>query len=175
VAFRADRRRNLLAVAPLLAGHAGMVGSVMSGSAFLGSQSSGVAPAAQLSIFLGPRQPYAPSLEGHEQVMEMLLDPRVDVAQASHALGDTARFGSTSIQRIWANRLIARTGMEVPAAGGPAAAEAAAARGRRGEARAVGACSERSPRPSPSARQTILFMRQVLLRGRCGLLRRLRS
>ena len=110
VVLRVDRERGWLATVPTMAAHAGMVGSVMAGSSFLGSKADGVAPAAQVAIFMAPQAPEAPTFEGHEQMIGMLLDPRVDVAQASYAVGDTARFGAASIQSIWADRIIAANG-----------------------------------------------------------------
>jgi hypothetical protein len=82
----------------------------MAGSRFMGSNADGVAPAVQLAIFLASRQSHALGYQSHEQVLEMLSDPSVDVAQASVSVGDTSRFGTASIQRLWANRLIAASG-----------------------------------------------------------------
>lgn len=126
--FGADRKRGWLAVVPTMAAHAGMVGSVMAGSGFLGSKANGVAPAAQIAIYMAPSLKGAPGLDGHEQMIQMLLDPRVDVAQASYALGDTSRLGSASIQSIWADRIIGANGKPfVKAAGnfGPRIAQSA--------------------------------------------------
>jgi len=108
--FRVDRQRGWLTFAPTLSFHGGMVGSVMAGSGFMGSKANGVAPAARISIFLAPGDPDRQTYNGHEQLLEMLSDPRVDVAQASFAVGDTSRFGSPSIQSIWADRLIGANG-----------------------------------------------------------------
>jgi hypothetical protein len=108
--IQADRERGWVAVVPTMAAHAGMVGSVMAGSGFLNSKADGVAPAAQIAIFLGAGVSGAPSLDGHEHMLEMMLDSRVDVAQASYALGDTTRFGTASIQSLWADRIIGRNG-----------------------------------------------------------------
>ncbi|HET9446924.1 MAG TPA: S8 family serine peptidase, partial [Steroidobacteraceae bacterium] len=110
VVLRADRKRGWLASLPTMASHAGMVGSVMAGSGFMGSKANGVAPAAQVAIFMAPQAPDAPTFDGHEQMIAMLSDPRVDVAQASYAVGDTSRFGAASIQSIWADRIIAANG-----------------------------------------------------------------
>lgn len=104
-----DPRRRWLALVPTTAGHAGMVGSVMAGAGFLGSKANGVAPATQLAIYLAPHPLGAQTLDGHEQILTMLADPIVDVAQASLALGDTSRSGA-SIQSIWADRLIGANG-----------------------------------------------------------------
>lgn len=108
--FSVDRRRGWLALLPTLAFHAGMVGSVMAGSGFMGSQANGVAPAAQISIFQAPYTQGAQTLNGHEQMLEMLSDPHVDVAQASITVGDTSRFGTAAVQSIWTDRLIAANG-----------------------------------------------------------------
>lgn len=108
--IKVDRQRGWLAVIPTMSAHAGMVGSVMAGSAFLGSKADGIAPAAQIAIFMGASRPGAQTFESHEQMLEMISDPRVDVAEASLAVGDTSRFGSASIQSIWADRILARNG-----------------------------------------------------------------
>lgn len=110
IVVRADRQRGWLATLPTMAAHAGMVGSVMAGAGFLGSKANGIAPASQIAIFMAPQAPDAPTFDGHEQMIEMLSDPHVDVAQASYAVGDTARFGAPSIQSIWADRIIAANG-----------------------------------------------------------------
>jgi hypothetical protein len=105
-----DRQRGWLALVPTMSAHAGMVGSVMAGSGFMGSKANGIAPAAQIAIFLGASHPGAQSFDGHEQMLEMISDPRVDVAEASFAVGDTSRFGSASIQSIWADRILSGNG-----------------------------------------------------------------
>lgn len=108
--FGADRQRGWLAVVPTMALHAGMVGSVMSGAGFLGSKAGGVAPASQIAIFMSASRPGAQSFDGIEQMLEMILDPDVDVAEASHAVGDTKQIGKPSIHSIWADRIIAESG-----------------------------------------------------------------
>jgi hypothetical protein len=108
--FGVDRQRGWLAVVPSTALHAGMVGSVMAGSGFLGSRAGGVAPAAQVAIFMSASPIGAQSFEGIEQMLEMIQDPRVDVAQASMALGDTKRLGKPSIHSLWADRILGANG-----------------------------------------------------------------
>jgi subtilisin family serine protease len=108
--FSADRSRGWLAVTPTAAGHGGMVGSVMAGAGFMGSRANGIAPAAQISIFLAARPVAAQSFDGLEQMLQMISDPRVDVAQSSQVVGDTSRFGASSIHSLWANRLIEANG-----------------------------------------------------------------
>ncbi|MEJ1961304.1 MAG: S8 family serine peptidase [Gammaproteobacteria bacterium] len=109
--FNADRKHHWLGFAYAYAVHPGMVGSVMAGSSFLGSRADGIAPAAQLSIFNGTNPDYAASYGSIEQMLLLLEDPRVDVAEASRAVGDTARFGAQTVYRYWTDRLMAGTGI----------------------------------------------------------------
>lgn len=91
--------------------HANMVASVMAGAGFLGSRADGVAPAAQLAVFVPFLQGIdRPVVDGIEAILGMMADPRVDVGQASHASGDTSRLGGLSPHAIWIDRLIRRQG-----------------------------------------------------------------
>lgn len=108
--FAADPQRQLLASAVTHALHAGMVGSVMAGAKFLGSEANGVAPAAQVRIYHAGQTYNAPSLAGTEIMLAMLADPAVDVAEASYAVGDTGRFGAVPPHHFWAERLLRESG-----------------------------------------------------------------
>jgi hypothetical protein len=108
--FKSDRERYWLGFSPSGIWHAGMVGSVMAGTAFLGSQAHGVAPAAQISIFHGTLTVGAPGHTGIEQMLAMLTDPRVDVAEASYLVSDTSRFGDRPVHASWMERLASTEG-----------------------------------------------------------------
>ena len=108
--FAVDRKRLWLASAVTMSGHAGMVGSVMVGAGFLGGRANGIAPAAQLAIFHGGRTLDAPAYGPIQQQLAMVSDPDVDIAQASYALSDTARFGGVSPHQFWIDRLIRKNG-----------------------------------------------------------------
>src|SRR3546814_6155874 len=100
-----------------------MVASVMAGSGFLGSRADGVAPAAQLAVFVpfapGRRQGVdLPIVDGIEAILGMMADPRVDIGQASHSTGDTSRIGGVSPHANWIDRLIRQQGTTLVAAAG---------------------------------------------------------
>lgn len=108
--FAVDRQKGWLTVTPGMASHAGMVGSVMAGAGLLGSKADGVAPAAQVAVFMGAAVREAPGFDGLEHFLEMIQDARVDVAQASYLVGDPRQIGRPSIHRIWADRILNSNG-----------------------------------------------------------------
>ena len=109
--FAADRERLWLASAVAQSAHAGMVASVMAGAHFLGGSASGIAPAAQLAIYDAYGfSTAAPNLTAIGQMLAMVSDPRVDIAQASVIVGDTSRFGGLAPHQLWIDRLIDTNG-----------------------------------------------------------------